>query len=43
MSQRRVTIGVKAVVLNTEEWTLELHFVCGVLRVDFFVVLAPVF
>lgn len=30
-------------LLNTEEWTLELHFVCGVLHVDFFVVLAPVF
>ena len=41
MNQTRATKGVKAVILNKEEWTLELHFGCcvhSVLRVDFFVV-----
>lgn len=38
VNQTRVTKGVKAVILNKEEWTLELHFVCAihsVLHVDF--------
>lgn len=38
MNQTRVTKGVKAVILNKEEWTLELHFVRAihsVLLVDF--------
>lgn len=48
MNRTRVIKGVKAVILNKEEWTLALHFVHGVrsvLHVDFFVLwsLVPVF
>lgn len=48
MNQTRVTKGVKAVILNKEEWTLALHFVEQNEHrehVDFFVLwsLFPVF
>lgn len=40
MNHTRVTKGLKAMIMNKEDWTPESHFVCAVssvLHVDFFV------